>query len=237
MNYAILSAGEGSRLQRESITTPKPLVKIGNIPMIERLMSIFLNNYADSISIIANNIYPETQKFLKNKQKEINIDFNLIFKTTPSSAHSFYELLPHLQNKQFCLTTVDTIFYPEEFTQYIKEFTADKTIDGLMAVTSYIDDESPLYVETDDEMNIIGFHDDNNGEYKYVSGGIYAFNSTAFTTLKKASEKGINRMRNLQRELLANGLKLKAYRFSKILDIDHVSDIQKAEEFLNKTNV
>ena len=40
-------------------------------------------------------------------------------------------------------------------------------------------------------------------------------------------------MRNFQRQLIVDGLRLKAYPFSKILDVDHASDIIKAEAFLN----
>ena len=40
-------------------------------------------------------------------------------------------------------------------------------------------------------------------------------------------------MRNFQRQLVTDGLKLKAYPFPKIVDVDHAEDIKKAEEFLN----
>jgi hypothetical protein len=39
-------------------------------------------------------------------------------------------------------------------------------------------------------------------------------------------------MRNFQRQMVCDGLKLQAYRFSKILDVDHAADIKKAEDFL-----
>ena len=39
-------------------------------------------------------------------------------------------------------------------------------------------------------------------------------------------------MRNFQRQLVADGLRLQAYRFPKILDVDHAGDIAKAEAFL-----
>jgi hypothetical protein len=39
-------------------------------------------------------------------------------------------------------------------------------------------------------------------------------------------------MRNFQRQLVLDGMSLKAYPFTKILDVDHVSDIRKAEMFL-----
>ena len=41
-------------------------------------------------------------------------------------------------------------------------------------------------------------------------------------------------MRNFQRALVEDGLKLKAYAFTKILDVDHAEDIVKAEQFLSK---
>ena len=47
-------------------------------------------------------------------------------------------------------------------------------------------------------------------------------------------ERGESRMRNFQRALIKDGLNLKAYKFSKVLDIDHKSDIAKAEEFLKE---
>ena len=44
--------------------------------------------------------------------------------------------------------------------------------------------------------------------------------------------EGKSRMRNFQRGLVEDGLRLKACPFSKILDVDHADDIRKAEEFL-----
>ena len=41
-------------------------------------------------------------------------------------------------------------------------------------------------------------------------------------------------MRNFQRALVSDGLKLKAFPFTKILGVDHVEDIVKAENFLQQ---
>lgn len=37
--------------------------------------------------------------------------------------------------------------------------------------------------------------------------------------------QGMSRMRNFQRQLVADGLRLKAYPFSKILDVDHAGTL------------
>jgi NDP-sugar pyrophosphorylase family protein len=242
MKFAILAAGEGSRLAQEGVELPKPLVKINGEAMIDRLIRIFKDNGAEEIVIITNNLTPLTQNHLRDLQTK-DESIKLIVKTTPSSMHSFYELKPLIGNGKFCLTTVDTIFREKEFGEYIDAFKAYEG-DGMMAVTDYIDDEKPLYISTDAEMNITGFHDslenfaasepgkDGKSVCKYISGGIYCLNEKAFTTLDKCINSGMSRMRNFQRQLVFDGLKLKAYQLSKILDVDHASDIEKAESFL-----
>ena len=231
MDFAIIAAGEGSRLVQEGITTPKPLIKIQGSPLIERLIRIFLNNGATSISVIVNEEMKAVQDFLQTLQ--LSAPFHLHVRSTPSSMHSFYELSRYLHNDRFCLTTVDTIFREEEFSGYIQAFKETNTVDGLMAVTDFVDDEKPLYVKTDRDMKILGFYDQPENA-AYVSGGIYCLRKTGIDVLEKAISEGMSRMRNYQRRLASEGLYLKAYPFAKIIDVDHADDIGKAERFLGR---
>ena len=230
MDYAIIAAGEGSRLAQEGIKWPKPLVKLNGIALIDRLIDVFLRNNASSINIIVNEQMTEVQDHLKALQ--LPVPFHLLIKSTPSSMHSFYELSQVWQGEEICLTTVDTIFREEEFSGYIQRFRQEKRLDGLMAVTDYIDDEKPLYVQTNEQLDIVSFLDRSNGECRYISGGIYCLRKPAIGVLEKAIQAGMSRMRNYQRQLIAEGLQLKAYPFSKIIDVDHAEDIVKAEAFV-----
>lgn len=232
MTFAILAAGEGSRLAQEGVELPKPLVKVKGETMIDRLIRIFNDCGADNIYIITNNLTPLTQEHLHHLQAA-DPKIHLIVKTTPSSMHSFYELRQMMGKGKFCLTTVDTIFQEAEFKAYIQSW-QNAQADGLMAVTDYIDDEKPLYIATDDDMTITGFLDDE--PQKYISGGIYGLDEKSFPVIDKCIAEGQSRMRNFQRQLVKDGLHLKAYPFSKILDVDHASDIEKAEAFLSKTS-
>ena len=146
MKFAIIAAGEGSRLANEGVATPKPLVCINGEPMIDRLIRIFIANNASSISMIVNSEMSEVYEHVS--KLDLSVPLHIIQKNTPSSMHSFYELSHTLGEDHFCLTTVDTIFREEEFEQYINAFQRSHA-DGLFAVTSYIDDEKPLYVEID----------------------------------------------------------------------------------------
>lgn len=235
MKYAIIAAGEGSRLAQEGISRPKPLVELNGEPMIERLMRIFHQNGAEEIVVIVNRLHPETEAFVKElSEKHADWNITIEVQTTPSSMHSFAVLAPHLADDPFCLTTVDTIFREEDFEAYIKAFhrALQEGYDGCMAVTDFVDDEKPLYVGTDDEMNVDGFYDTYEPRLKFISGGIYALTPKAIETLHVCMKEGRSRMRNFQRALIEDGQRLKAYLFPKILDVDHAADIAKAEVFL-----
>ena len=230
MKFAIISAGEGSRLASEGVKYPKPLVPLQGVPLIERLAGLFARHGATSISIIINKQQPDTLAHLQKLQKHYPI--NIIVEDTPSSMHSMHALMPWLRGEEkFCLTTVDTIFREEEFTRYLAEFEKSDG-DGLMAVTPFVDDEKPLYVATNKNLDITAFCDKAGNDTHYVSGGIYGLTPKALLTLQRCMEQGVSRMRNFQRALIADGLQLRAYPFEKIIDIDHADDILKAEQFL-----
>ena len=232
MNFAIIAAGDGSRLAQEGVKSPKPLIRINGEIMIERLVRIFLKAGASSVIIIVNDKTKETRLALESMAEKYPI--RLVVKSTPSSMHSFYELSPHITDDRFCLTTVDTIFKEEEFLAYIDRF-RQSDADGIMAVTDFIDDEKPLYISTNENMDITAFKDRQENDCNYISGGIYCLKVKALDTLRKCMAEGKSHMRNFQRELLSDGMHLKAYPFSKILDIDHASDIEKAETFLKQS--
>lgn len=230
MHYAIIAAGEGSRLAQEGVEKPKPLVEINGEPMIGRLVNIFCRCNAESISVIVNEQMRDVQAFVKALNPSVPL--NMVVKSTPSSMHSFYELSRVMPSGKFCLTTVDTIFRETDFKGYIKAMEKSEGCDGMMAVTPFIDDEKPLYVETDGGLNITAFSDTRNEGVKYISGGIYALGERAVKVLERCMADGVSRMRNYQRALIAGGLHLKAYPIGKILDVDHAGDIAKAEAFL-----
>ncbi len=233
MNYAIIAAGEGSRLVQEGIKKPKPLIELNGEPMIGRLIRIFTQCHATSINIIVNREMVEVKEYLNILKANATVDINIVVKSTPSSMHSFYELSRIMPKGKFCLTTVDTIFKEEDFARYISAYeSSDKDCDGMMAVTPFIDDEKPLYVDADDSMTIQGFYDSKPQNAKYISGGIYALDDKAISILEQCIKSGLARMRNFQRALIEHKLKLKAFPIDKIIDVDHAGDIATAENFI-----
>ena len=232
MHFAIIAAGEGSRLAQEGVALPKPLVELNGKPMIRRLIDICMDCGAESISLIVNQEMKAVQEYVQSLK--LPVPLHITVKSTPSSMHSFYEVSRTFESGKFILTTVDTIFRPDEFKGYVEAFEKDTTADGCMAVTSFIDDEKPLYIATNEDMRITAFCDAMQPGIKYISGGIYGLTKPALTVLEDCMQRGVSRMRNYQRALVEAGLNLKAYPFKKIVDVDHQADIATAEAFLNE---
>lgn len=141
MNYAIIAAGEGSRLAQEGVARPKPLVSLNGEPMIGRLIHMFVRRHAESISVIVNEQMTEVQDYLRSLS--LPVPLHLVVKSTPSSMHSFAELSRVLPEGKFCLTTVDTIFRESDFARYIDAFESDTSHDGMWAVTPLSTMRSP----------------------------------------------------------------------------------------------
>nr|WP_315407624.1 sugar phosphate nucleotidyltransferase [uncultured Prevotella sp.] len=236
MKFAIIAAGDGSRLAQEGVTEPKPLVKVRGERLIDRLIRIFMENNATEIVVICNEQMLDVASHLKMIQdKGLNglpIPLRFVVKSTPSSMHSFYELRNFLRDAPFILTTVDTIFDEREFHDYVLSF-QDKIAQGtdaLMGVTDYIDDEKPLYVGVDNVMRINGYYDTPQADSHFISAGIYGLTAPSLNILEACIEKGESRMRNFQRALVADSLRIEAYPLTKVFDIDHIDDIRKADD-------
>ena len=239
IDFGIIAAGDGNRIKEEGSIVPKPLVNIQGLPMIGRLISLMESYGANSVSIIVNSDMPDVWDYLQNLVPQVKCELKMISAKTPSSMHSFYHLINLIDPEdKFIITTVDTIFRGDDFKRYVEYFiNSPKDIDGVMGVTSFIDDEKPLYVETNPDNEIIKFSDtlpsSQSSEFStFISAGIYGLRRTSLPILKECIDNGVNRMRNFQRKLVENGLRLKAFDLGKVLDVDHLADIDKANTFL-----
>ncbi len=228
MKAGIIAAGEGSRLKAEGIAIPKPLVEIEGVSLIERLILSFLRHGITEIVCIVNEDSLRVKTFVE--QKEFPIPVRFVVKTTPSSMHSLLELAPHLNDGRFLLSTVDSVFHDDEFARYLRQASGRNSVDGVLAVTKYIDDENPLYVEMDDAYRIRSFSKSARSEW--VTGGLYVLSPRIFTEVERIQTTGIGRLRNFFGHLLETDYALEGFPFSKIIDVDHVHDIHVAEELL-----
>ncbi|HQJ46837.1 MAG TPA: sugar phosphate nucleotidyltransferase, partial [Ignavibacteriaceae bacterium] len=207
-----------------------PLVKINGVPLIQRIIDTALKNNISSIVCIINNDSEDLMKFLQNKYSSKKL--KLIVKSTESSFHSLKEISQHL-TPPFLISTVDSIFKEDEFRSFLEFGINVSNADVIVASTNFIDDEKPLYINLNEDGYVIDFYDSAK-DYEFVTGGLYLFKREIKKEIKEAMESDTKRLRNFLRFLIRKEFRIQAYRFSKIIDVDHISDIEAAESFLNE---
>lgn len=230
MNLAILGAGESSRIKTEGLNKSKLMISIKGEYLVERIIRISRNNDVDKVFCIINSHEPELKNFLVSNN--FGIDLKLLIKDTESSMHSLFELAPFIMDAPFILTTSDAVFIEKDFSEFVKYCLLQSGIDGVLAISKYIDDEKPLCVSMNSQNRILKFSDEREG-YNWATGGIYFFLPGIFNQMESALTTGISRLRNFLKFLISKDLILKGFPFSKIIDIDHIVDIAVAEKFIN----
>ena len=234
MTLGLLAAGEGSRLRAEGITTPKGMVEVGGVPMIQRTIDQFSDAGIDHICCIVNEDSPELQSWLRTAPLPVSID--LVVRSTPSSLHSLVALAPLLEERgeHFFLTTVDAVFPPVELRPFVESAARRSSEDqGTIAVTRFVEDESPLYVDVRTEDHRIIAVGEDAVDRDWVTGGLYHFPVQSLSVARELTSAGIHRLRRFQAELVRRNFDIRAHEFSIVIDVDHRADIERAEKVLS----
>ncbi len=107
MKVIILAGGLGSRLSKYTSSIPKPMVKIGNIPIIEHIMNIYVKNGFDDFIIAAGYKGEVIKKyFYKNNKFNVKV-INTGQKTLTGGR--ILRLKKLINNERFMLTYGDGI--------------------------------------------------------------------------------------------------------------------------------
>lgn len=230
MKVGIIAAGKGERLKKGGIFTPKPLISICGVPLIERAIKAAIHVGATYIVCIVNDIEHEVSEYLNTHQWPVPL--KLIVKTTPSSMESLFNLAPFL-DEPFLLLTVDSIYPFETLRGFVDKA---KIINGhgALAITKFVDDEKPLWVKMDKDRIIkIG---NSAWPTPYITAGFYYFSPVIFKLIDEARKKNLGALREFLSLLIEKGYIIYGIYVSKVIDLDHPEDIKKAEAFIRSIN-
>lgn len=231
MNYVILAAGRGERLRADGIETPKPLVCIDGVPLVKRLIDLFRSTGGEEIVVVVNKADSEVICYLDGVKNSEFPGLTIIVDSPPTPVVSLMLATRALPtDSAFIASTVDTVFNEKSFQKYVREAeTFIHRSHGIFAVTEYVDDEKPLWIETDSQGNIANFSSNNTAGCKYVSAGVYGLSTACLSLLERCVEGGMTRLRDFQQALLNNGYQIKAFDMGKVVDIDRVTDLRAAQ--------
>jgi len=231
MRAGIIAAGRGERLARGGIRTPKPLVAVHDRPLIEHALDSIRAAGVGEVACIINEESAAVETHCRSRVADLALHF--VHRTTPSSMESLFALAPHLavDGTPFLLLTVDAIVAPAAMRDFVAAAARRPDADGVLAVSTFVDDEKPLRVTCDAGGRITALGD-GAAESPLVTAGFYVLRPAVFDEIGAARAAGCTALRHFLGHLLARGHRLYGERVPKSVDVDRPEDVAVAEAFV-----
>jgi NDP-sugar pyrophosphorylase family protein len=232
MHGLILAGGEGSRLSGDGVSVPKPLVQLGGEPLVVRLLAMLASLGCETLTCMVRADFKAVFGLLEGR--EFGPPLAVRPCLTPSSIHTLTEGLQVVQPGPVFCTMVDTVMPAAHWRDVYAATTRGLAggADAMLAVTPFVDDESPLYASTDGAGFVLALSDDPLAPAR-VTGGVYGFSPAARQAAAEAVGQGVQRMRGFLKWLVARGSRVGTITVPRIIDIDHQSDLRLANAWLS----
>ena len=220
----LMAGGEGKRLRPLTEHTPKPLLKVGDKPIIEynidRLAQVGIKNIHLSINYLGEQL---ENYFGDGSTKNLNIKY--IKETKPMGTVGSVLLAEKLEHEDLLIMNSD-LLTNIDFVDFYKTFKASNA-DMAVAATSYNVDIPYAILETDDAQRVRSLKE--KPRYTYFSNaGIYLLKKSMLDFIPKDSFFDIT---ELMDKILAMDRKLITFPINGYwLDIGKHEDYKKAQE-------
>jgi len=172
LHAVILAGGKGTRLAPYTTTLPKPLVPVGEKPILEIILKQLSDHNVKNIVMAVNHMAQLIQAFFGDGGR-YGVDINYSLEDKPLGTVAPLKLIDGLPDNFFVMNgdVLTDIDYKDLFEEHILS-------GALLTVATYkrISHIDYGVIEIDEETkNIKGFHEKPNKEFD-VSMGVYVFN-------------------------------------------------------------
>jgi dTDP-glucose pyrophosphorylase len=223
VDVVVMAGGKGTRLRPLTEKTPKPLLKVGDKPILEhnihRLSLFGIDDYWISVNYLGEQI---EDYFGNGKHKNLNIDY--VWENEPLGTIGSVSKIDNFIHDYVLVTNSDILTnldYEDLFLRF-KEEEADFAV-----VTIPYKVDVPYAVLETTNGHVMSFKEKPTYTY-YSNGGIYLMKREVTERIPKDSFYGAT---DLMEELIADGKKVLSYPLSGYwLDIGKPEDFEKAQE-------
>jgi dTDP-glucose pyrophosphorylase len=230
VDAVIMAGGRGQRLRPLTDTTPKPLLKVGDKPIMEynldRLASYGINDFWVSVNYLGEKI---EAYFGNGKDKNIRIEY--LWESFPMGTIGAVSQIKNFEHDYVLVTNSDlltNVDYEHFFLEFIKQ-DAD-----LAVLTIPYQVNIPYAVLETEDSAIKSFKEKPTYTY-YSNGGIYLMKREVLKYVPKSS---FFNSTDLMEMLIKQKLKVISYPFFGYwLDIGKHEDFQKAQIDLKQLSI
>lgn len=221
----ILAGGKGTRLRPYTVVLPKPLMPIGEFPILEVIVRQLVQHGFNHITMAVNHQAEIIRAFFQDGAKwGIKIDYSLEDK--PLSTMAPLRLIHDLPENFLVMNgdILTDLSYSDIFEEHVSK-------NNIFTISAYMREHKVDYgvLEMDANNHLTGFREKPNAEY-LVSMGVYMASRRILDFIPEGKSYGFD---SLMLDLLAAGRAASVRKFGGYwLDIGRPDDyIQAIEEF------
>ncbi len=236
MHGLVLAGGEGARLAAGGVDVPKPLVDVGGRPQVVGLLETLDALGCETLTCAVRADFPAVSRALDGRR--FRAPFQIVSCRTPSSLHTLAQALRGVAPGAVFCSMVDTVMRRRDW-EAVWRGTMERLgagADAVLAVTTFVDDESPVYVARQAGGFVRSIGDEPVAPV-CVTGGVYGLGEGARRAVLRAVAQGIHRMRGFLKAFVAEGGRVATIDVARIFDIDRPSDIAAANAWLAQPDV
>ncbi len=223
IDAVVMAGGRGERLRPFTDNTPKPLLKIGDKPIIEHNIDRLISYGVDDFWISLRYLGEQLQDYFKDGSHK-NIKTEYIWETDPLGTIGAVSQIQNFEHDYILVTNSDILTnldYEDFFLTFI-ESGAD-----LSVVTIPYDVKIPYAVLETNNNHVLSFKEKPTYTY-YSNGGIYLIKKKALKLLPKGKHFNAT---DLMEKLIDKDLKVHSYPLRGYwLDIGKHKDFKQAQE-------
>jgi len=164
----ILSAGFGKRLHPITLNTPKPLLKIKNLTLLDHCIGLIMSLNIKKILINSFYLKEQIQKFVENHNYDVEIKIVIDGENILDTGGGILNLINKSDEENFLIFNPDTIWnkdYVNEINNMIDHYFNQKLKNILLLVNKKLSFDKNLNGDFGLEKNLINL---NNKKYIYT---------------------------------------------------------------------
>lgn len=224
LDAVIMAGGKGMRLRPLTEKTPKPLLKVGNKPIIEYNIDSLAKVGIKNIYISVNYLGEQLEDYFKDgRDKQLNIKY--IWEDKPLGTIGSVLMVDNFQHEDLLVMNSD-LLTNIDFADFYKSFKASGA-DMAVASTPYQVNVPYAVLETNEAQEVLSLKEKPKYTY-YSNAGIYLLKNSILSMIPKGNFFDIT---DLMDKALAMDYKIYTYPINGYwLDIGKLEDYQKAQE-------
>lgn len=106
----VLAAGLGKRMQPLTLKTPKPLLEINNISLLERAIKLLIKSGVEEISINVHHLSEQIEKFIEEKKFKVQVNISNETDALLDTGGGILEATKHFNDNPFYVINPDTLW-------------------------------------------------------------------------------------------------------------------------------